>query len=206
MTALAVQVLLWIVVGAILIGAASYLAHRSYRRFLRKACGPASQSLGRSDVATQLGTLLDPLEARNPGQSGLATLLDNSDAFAARALSAAQAGRSLDLMYYIWRTDVTGWLLVDALVAAGRCECARVRSGVSGADRAPDDRGAAVQSDAQPRPCCPPHCRDAAGTGAVQPPDAWQTVERRRKIGDHRRTQYWRHVFWRFGRRQPQLG
>ena len=118
MTALAVHFLLWVVVGAGATVIASALAHRSYRRFLRKARGPASQSLGRSDVATQVDTLLDPLEARNPGQSGLATLLDNSDAFAARALSAAQAGRSLDLMYYIWRTDVTGWLLLDALVAA----------------------------------------------------------------------------------------
>ena len=118
MTALALQVLLWIVIGAGVTGSASWLAHRSYRQFLRKARGPASLSLGRGNVPTKLDTLLDPLEARNIGQSGLATLLDNSDAFAARALSAAQAGRSLDLMYYIWRTDLTGWLLLDALVAA----------------------------------------------------------------------------------------
>ena len=118
MTVLAVQILFWIVVGAGAAVIASSLAHRSYRQFLRKARGPASTSLGRSDVATQLDTLLDPLEAQNKHQSGLATLLDNADAFAARALSAAQAGRSLDLMYYIWRTDLTGWLLLDALVAA----------------------------------------------------------------------------------------
>ena len=118
MTILAVQVLFWIAVAAGAAGLASFLAHRSYRRFLRKSRGPASKSLSRGDVTTKLDTLLDPLEAQNPGQSGLATLLDNSDAFAARALSAAQAGRSLDLMYYIWRTDVTGWLLLDALVTA----------------------------------------------------------------------------------------
>ena len=118
MTQMAVQILLWIVVAAGATGLASWLAHRSYRRFLRKSRGPASKSLPRGDVATKLDALLDLLEAQNPGQSGLATLLDNSDAFAARALSAAQAGRSLDLMYYIWRTDVTGWLLLDALVAA----------------------------------------------------------------------------------------
>ncbi len=118
MTALAVQVLLWIVIGAGVTGIASFLAHRSYRQFLRKARGPASMSIARGDVPTKLDMLLDPLEAQNPGQSGLATLLDNADAFAARAQSAAQAGRSLDLMYYIWRTDVTGWLLLDALVAA----------------------------------------------------------------------------------------
>jgi cardiolipin synthase C len=118
MTILAVQVLLWIVVGAAATGIASWLAHRSYRRFLRKSRGPTSKSLGRGEVLTKLDMLLDPLEAQNKGQSGLATLLDNSDAFAARALSAAEAGRSLDLMYYIWRTDVTGWLLMDCLVAA----------------------------------------------------------------------------------------
>ena len=118
MIAMAMQILLWIVVGAGATGTASFLAHRSYRRFLRNARGPASISLRRGDVGTKLDTLLNPLEEQNQGQSGLATLLDNSDAFAARLLSAEQAGRSLDLMYYIWRTDVTGWLLLDCLVAA----------------------------------------------------------------------------------------
>ena len=118
MIAVSLQVLLWTLIGVLLIGAASYLGRRSYRKFLRKARGPAAQSLPRGTVQTKLDALLDPLEAQNPGHSGLATLLDNADAFAARALSAAQAGRSLDLMYYIWRTDLTGWLLLDALVAA----------------------------------------------------------------------------------------
>ena len=65
MTALALQVLFWIVVGAGAIGLASWLAHRSYRRFLRKARGPASKSLGRGEVPTKLDTMLDPLEAQN---------------------------------------------------------------------------------------------------------------------------------------------
>ena len=118
MIALSVRILIWIVVAAVVIGIASHLAHRSYRQFLRKARGPASLSLPRGDPQTELDALLGPLEAARNGQSGLMTLLENTDAFAARALSAAQAGRSLDLMYYIWRTDVTGWLLLDALVAA----------------------------------------------------------------------------------------
>ena len=118
MIELGVQVLLWTLMGALVTGIASFLAHRSYRQFLRKARGPASQSLGRGEVPTELDKLIDPLEAHNEGQSGLATLLDNSDAFAARALSAGHAGRTLDLMYYIWNTDVTGWLLLDCLVAA----------------------------------------------------------------------------------------
>ena len=97
MIALGLQVLLWIVAGVLLIGAASWLGRRSYRQFLRKARGPAVHSLARGTVQTKLDALLDPLEAQNIGRSGLATLLDNSDAFAARALLAAQAGRSLDL-------------------------------------------------------------------------------------------------------------
>ena len=118
MIALGLRILVWTLIGAAVIGAALYLARRSYRRFLRGARGPESKSLGRGDIPTPLDLLLDPLEAQNTGQSGLATLLDNADAFAARALSASQAGRSLDLMYYIWRTDVTGWLLLDSLVKA----------------------------------------------------------------------------------------
>lgn len=108
----------WIIGFATLIAFASWLAHRSYRRFLQKARGPASTALPVAGQPTPLDALLAPLEARHSGQSGLRLLLDNGDAFAARALSAAQAGRSLDLMYYIWSTDLAGWLLIDALHSA----------------------------------------------------------------------------------------
>lgn len=111
-------VLLSITAMAALIAFASWYAHRSYRRFLRKMRGPASTALPCAGPDTPLDRLLGLLELQHPGQSGLLLLLDNADAFAARALSAAQAGRSLDLMYYIWRTDLAGWLLIDALVSA----------------------------------------------------------------------------------------
>ncbi len=111
-------VAMWIAGIAALIAAASWLAHRSYRRFLQKARGPVSTALPVAGPQTPLDALLAPLEAQQAGQSGLLLLLDNGDAFTARALSAAQAGRSLDLMYYIWNTDLAGWLLIDALVAA----------------------------------------------------------------------------------------
>jgi putative cardiolipin synthase len=114
----ALQILVWIIGTAALIAVASWWAHRSYRGFLAKARGPASHALPVVGRQTPLDDLLVPLLAHNPGKSGLMLLLDNADAFAARALSAAQAGRSLDLMYYIWSTDLAGWLLIDALVAA----------------------------------------------------------------------------------------
>ncbi len=114
----ATLLVVWITGFATLIAFASWSAHRSYRRFLQKARGPASTALPVAGPPTPLDALLAPLETRHSGQSGLMLLLDNADAFAARALSAAQAGRSLDLMYYIWSTDLAGWLLIDALHAA----------------------------------------------------------------------------------------
>ena len=43
----------------------------------------------------------------------------NLDAFAAGSLSAHRAGRSLDLMYHVWHSDLTGRLLAyDVLEAA----------------------------------------------------------------------------------------
>lgn len=109
---------LWIAGIVVLLAVASWLAHRSYRRFLQKEQGPESNALRVAGPQTSLDALLTPLETLHSGQSGLMLLLDNADAFAARALSAAKAGRSLDLMYYIWSTDLAGWLLIDALVAA----------------------------------------------------------------------------------------
>ena len=104
--------ILVLIIGAVaLITILSWFAHRSYRRFLHKARGRPSSALPVAGPQTPLDQIFTPLEAAHPAQSGLRLLLDNADAFAARALSAAQTGRSLDLMYYIWRTDLAGWLL-----------------------------------------------------------------------------------------------
>ena len=70
---------------------------------------------------TALDRELAPLLARNPGHTGAITLVDGIDAFAARAMSTRQAGRSLDLQYYIWHDDLTGRLLArEAWQAAER--------------------------------------------------------------------------------------
>ena len=108
----------WIIVAVTLVAVASWLAHRSYRRFLQKSQGPDSTALPCAAPATPLDDLIAPFEVEHPEESGLTLLLDNVDAFAARMQSATQAGRSLDLMYYIWKTDTAGWLLIDTLVAA----------------------------------------------------------------------------------------
>lgn len=113
------DLLRWSLLVTLGLALASWAAHQTWRSFLRRARGPASAALGRDGArATALDALFDPLEAAHPGQSGLLSLLANADAFAARALSAEAAGRSLDIMSYIWRTDLSGWLLLDRLVAA----------------------------------------------------------------------------------------
>ena len=68
--------------------------------------------------STRLGRSIEPLAAAHPGRSGILALPNGRDAFAARAVLAGLAERSLDIQYYIWRNDVTGTLLFEALVAA----------------------------------------------------------------------------------------
>lgn len=110
--------LFWLIWTALAVTILSVLTYRSWKRFARQARGSVTTALPRSGPATPLDLLFDPLEAGEPGRSALKNLLEADDAFAARALSAAAAGRSLDLMYYIWRTDTTGWLLLAELLAA----------------------------------------------------------------------------------------
>jgi len=54
----------------------------------------------------------------HPGVSGIYPLPDARDAFAARALLAQGAERTLDVQYYIWRNDMSGTLLFEALRSA----------------------------------------------------------------------------------------
>lgn len=49
------------------------------------------------------------------GESGLVALHDGRDSFAARVLLADAATRTLDVQYYIWRNDLSGSILFEAL-------------------------------------------------------------------------------------------
>jgi cardiolipin synthase C len=51
----------------------------------------------------------------HPGQSGVFTLQEGLDAFAARVLLADAAEHTLDVQYYIWHRDMSGTLLLEAL-------------------------------------------------------------------------------------------
>jgi putative cardiolipin synthase len=64
---------------------------------------------------TRLGGAVAKAVAAHPGRTGVYPLSRGRDAFAARVLLAHAAERSLDVQYYIFRTDVTGRLLCEAL-------------------------------------------------------------------------------------------
>jgi cardiolipin synthase C len=88
-------------------------------------CDPPPPLAGRTvssaflDTAdTRLGKSIQPRAAAHPGTSGIRSLPDGGDAFAARMLLAQLAERSLDVQCYIWRNDRTGTLMFDALRAA----------------------------------------------------------------------------------------
>lgn len=77
----------------------------------------ASTAIAPSEDTT-LGAALLPMAARHPGLTGVAPLADGRDALAMRVLLAQTAEETLDLQYYIWQTDATGWILLDELRAA----------------------------------------------------------------------------------------
>jgi putative cardiolipin synthase len=80
--------------------------------------GASSALTGSQTMATRLGAAVGPLVSAHPGQTGVYPLEEGIDAFAARVMLANTAQRSLDVQYYIWRNDITGMLLFDALRAA----------------------------------------------------------------------------------------
>ncbi|WP_367111233.1 phospholipase D-like domain-containing protein [uncultured Psychrobacter sp.] len=65
-----------------------------------------------------LAEALIKLEVQHKGLTGVAPLQNSADAFAARILLADAAVSSLDIQYYMWHADLTGTLLLDALVRA----------------------------------------------------------------------------------------
>ena len=133
----------WIVIGcfvALAFVGAAMLAAYSYGRFAERARGEPSYAFYGSYPQTPLDERIAALTSGKGAGSGLVMLSSNLDAFAARALSARAAHRSLDLMYYIWNDDLTGGLLMRETIAAAE-RGVRVRLllddiGVSGFDKA----------------------------------------------------------------------
>ena len=64
---------------------------------------------------TRLGREIAGEAQANPGKSAIYPLNRPLDAFAARGLLARAAERALDVQYYIWHADTTGYLLFEEL-------------------------------------------------------------------------------------------
>lgn len=80
------------------------------------AAGPRPDSTAIEPAAdTRLGRALAAAVTSHPGKSGIYALAAGEDAFAARALLAETADRTIDVQYYIWHHDTSGSLLFDAL-------------------------------------------------------------------------------------------
>jgi putative cardiolipin synthase len=108
--------------------------------------GVASTQAIAASAVTRIGAAVLTAQAAHPGQSGVIPLAGGGEAFAARVLLARRAEQSLDVQYYIWQADTTGYLLLEELRAAAE-RGVRVRlllddNGIAGLDaelRALDD-------------------------------------------------------------------
>ena len=98
----------------LLVGSGLLLADR----LTPAATGAPSTALPVAGSPTSLDAELAPLLAAHPGQTGVVWLSDGLDAYAARSVVSRRAGRSLDVMYYIWHDDLPGHLLARELHAA----------------------------------------------------------------------------------------
>lgn len=123
----------WLIAGTLAFTLASLLALWSYGRFARRARGHPSKAIppGRDapldrmtrtpEHAAEAAALPPPGTADTDGMTGLALVDDGHNAFRLRVLTAREARRSLDILTYIWRDDITGRLLaLELLEAADR--------------------------------------------------------------------------------------
>ena len=103
-------------VAGLLLAAAVFILDRCNRL---PPIGHRTPSAAMTDTgSTRLGKAVAPLLGAHPDLSGIHTLRDARNAFAARHLLASAAERTLDVQYYIWRNDQSGTLLMRALVDA----------------------------------------------------------------------------------------
>jgi putative cardiolipin synthase len=112
------RILLWLLLAVIVFLASGALLAD---HLMPRATGAPSHALALHVDQTEIDRELQPQLAAHPGQTGVLVVADGLDAFAMRAISARKAGRSLDLMYYMWHDDLTGRLLArEAYAAAER--------------------------------------------------------------------------------------
>ena len=68
--------------------------------------------------STKLGRIFKRETKRHPGKSGFKLIPYGQDAFTARIAMARMAQKSLDLQYYLWKSDMVGLVLLKEVVKA----------------------------------------------------------------------------------------
>lgn len=106
--------LLLAVLVALVFAAALYV----YGRFGRRPRIKPTFALPVGGDRTGIDEDVAPLLTAAANESAVALISDNIDAFVARAHSARRAGRCLDLQYYYWKDELTGFLLTREIIAA----------------------------------------------------------------------------------------
>lgn len=106
----------------LLIGAGYVASHYTHKIFVKKSRGSKSYAFGKQNCDSALDQCLYEFAQKNDGLAyhinGIALIKENIDAFASRILAAQLAGRSIDLMYYIFEDDRVGTLLLNELLNA----------------------------------------------------------------------------------------
>jgi hypothetical protein len=78
---------------------------------------PRSESTAFEDyLDTTGGQLFEAAAVQHPGKSGFAIIRYGRPAFTARVALTELAERSLDVQYYIWEADATGWILAERMI------------------------------------------------------------------------------------------
>ena len=77
--------------------------------------GRAASTAITDTAGTRLGKAVAAAAETREGESGQVALANPKEAFAARVLLARAADRSLDVQYYIWHRDTTGYLLLEEI-------------------------------------------------------------------------------------------
>lgn len=103
----------WIAALSLVLGGA--IAIVATRSGLPSLANRTASTVAPNTEETHLGRAIVPMVAQHPGLSGIYPLRDARDAFGARFGLAATAERTLDVQYYIWRNDLSGTLLFEAL-------------------------------------------------------------------------------------------
>lgn len=80
----------------------------------------SSRLKSEESLNTRIGREIRNRLKKHPDESGVHMIPNAHDAFTSRILLAQTAEKSLDIQYYIWKKDLTGTLMLKALLDAAR--------------------------------------------------------------------------------------